>query len=153
MPKQTFFCASFPTHIDFLQLTMQKIPIQTTALHPHYCRTRYRKLCALPIFQLFPYCNSNSWRHPLYNLGYARVHSFILSRWVTHEMWRPLWITCKNTFHFCRHVCIFSYPSSCIAFWQLQKLLLLWPYLDAGVVPCGNSTCDLWPSNMHSLTR
>ena len=34
-----------------------------------------------------------------------------------------------------------------------RKLLLLCLYLDAGVIPCGNSTCDLSPSNIWSPKR
>ena len=67
---------------------------------------------ALPIFQLLAYCNSIRWCHT--NVGYAQVHSNICCPGGPREDHFD-----KNTLHFYCHVCIFSYPSSCIVFWQL----------------------------------
>jgi len=76
MPKQAnFLCLIHHPHW-FPTTNYAEIPIQTTVLLPHYCRTRYSELCALPIFQLHAYCNSVRWRHT--NVGYAQVHSIFI---------------------------------------------------------------------------
>ena len=111
----------------------------------------YRKLCASFALPLLI---------PIACLGMHKCthYSFIfLSRWARHQMGRPLWITCKNTLHFySMYIFTATIIMHCIltTFWMRnRKLLLLCLYLDAGVIPCGNSTYDLWPSNMWSLTR
>ena len=155
MPKQAnFLCLIHHQH--WFPTTMQKIPIQTTALRPHYCRTRYSELCALLIFQLLAYCNSVRWRHT--NVGYAQVHSifiYLVQVGDTSNVKATLNNMQEHVAFWC-HVCIFNHPSLCIAFWRLlgsETGNYYYLYLDAGVVPYGNSTCDLWPFNMHSLTR
>ena len=119
----------------------------------------YNSLCrkyALPIFQLLAYCNSIRWRHT--NVGYAQVHSifiYLVQVGDTSNVKATLNNMQEHVAFWC-HVCIFNHPSLCIAFWRLlgsETGNYYYLYLDAGVVPYGNSTCDLWPFNMHSLTR
>ena len=54
--NKQIFCVSFLAHIDFLQLTMQKAPTQTTVFHITVEQGTVASL-ALPFLQLLAYCS------------------------------------------------------------------------------------------------
>ena len=107
--NKQLFCVSFLAHIDFLQLTMQKTPIQTTILLPHYCRTRYSSKLGIanpPIACLTLH-------------EYAQVHSLFIYL-VVQVGYIPFGPRkghfVKNTLHLFLPGLYFNHPSLCIAF-------------------------------------
>ena len=129
----------------------------------------HRTVCTLILFlwwfywTLTPSCITWSYSAN-WPLGYAIVtfgcthYSFILSRWATFASNVKATLNNKEEHVAFLLPCLyFQSPilMHCILIpsWMRNRKSLATTYLDAGVIPCANSTYDLWPSNMWSLTR